>query len=185
MKKIISMAVILGITISCLALPVSAAKISPEIDDIISDVYVEDANGEETDVIIDRTDADDRFQPEEDDEKIIGYYDLTVKGDPKFPIKFKVRVAGGLTKQTEPYILVIDENGNIKRVPVEILKDGYISFVFDKAYKKFALVVKKVSTHVGTSDKTGDTAMPIAICFGLISLVAMGAAAKLIKKKEV
>ena len=178
MKKIISVGLVLLMAISFMALPVSATE-SPEVDDVISNVVVVDKNNNKADVNLNRTDVkDDDLKPQGNDEKVIGYYNVSYKGTPKFPLTFTLKVAG-IKKTSRVYVLAKDNDGNVKRIEAVVLGNEKIKFTFDKAYEVLSVITdKKTSTQVGTSDKTGDFATPIiAICM-LASLAVVYTAKK-------
>lgn len=175
MKKIISLLAAIVFVIGCMALPVSAL-VSPEVDDVITDVTVEDANGDEVEVeLIRLKEVIDELKPESKDEAVISQYTLEVKGDPEYPITFTVKIAG-IKTTSKVYLLAKDEDGSIQYIEAKVLANGKIQFTLDKYYSLLSVISdKKTSTQIGTSDKTGDVVTPIvlAVMFASASVAAV------------
>lgn len=180
MKKIISLLMVLVIFMSCAGLSVSAVKISPEIDDVITDVEVEDSNGQKVSIALIRLEKiTDELKPQSKDEKVIAQYTLKVKGQPKYPITFTAKVAG-IKKNSKIYLLAKDEEG-IQYIEATVIEDGKIKFTLDKYYSLLSLIGKvKSSTQIGTSDKTGD----YMLSFVMVALI-VSASVVLVSKKRV
>lgn len=180
MKKIISLLVVFVILMSCVGLSVSAVKISPEIDDVITDVEVEDSTGGKVSIELLRLEEiSDELKPQSKDEKVIAQYSLKVKGEPKYPITLTAKVAG-IKKDSKVYLLAKDEEG-VQYIEAIVLEDGKIKFTLDKYYSLLSLIGEvKSSTQIGTSDKTGDYMMS----FVMVALIA-SASVILVSKKRI
>lgn len=179
MKKVISILAVLILVIGCTMLPVSA-EVSPEIDDVISQVEAEDANGDKVDIDFVRNDElDEDLKPDSKEDKIIAQYDVIVEGEPEYPITVTLKV-DGVKKGSKVYILAKDEDGSVQYIEAEVLENGKIRFIMDKYYPTIAIVSDvKTSSNIGTSDPTGDYTLPAAMTLLLVS----GAAIVFAKKK--
>ncbi len=184
MKKVISLMLGFMLIIGCAALPVAAVKVSPEIDDIISEVISTDSDGEDAGITLERYTGDvpEGLLPETDDQRLIGVYSVIIDGTPKYPVIMDVELYG-IKKGTDMYVLAMDEDGNVTKIPVEVIADGKIKFTFDKDYTMISLIAdKEAVTEIGVSDKTADLVTPVVFGMLIASLAALVIAAKKIRE---
>ena len=107
MKKIISILAVFILVLGCAVMPVSA-EISPEIDDVISQIEGTDANGEKVDIDFIRLDEiDEDLKPSSKEDKIIAQYEVKIEGNPEYPITVTLKV-DGVKKGSKVYILAIN-----------------------------------------------------------------------------
>lgn len=181
MKKIISLLVALVLIVGCTGVTTFAA--SPEKDSLVTVYEALDNNNNKVDFGLIETDLDDEdLQPSSKDEAVIGIFKVKVSGDVEYPVTVTI-AADGVKTSSKAYILAKDADGNVKKIEVEILKDGVIKFVLDKEYTFLSVIVdKKSSTNRGESDKTGDGVTPIVMTIAFISVVGMAVSLKKVKE---
>lgn len=180
MKKIISLGLGLLLALSLITLPVSAATASPEIDDVVSDVEAEDAAGYDVNIKLDRLDkTEEGVKPENDDEKIIASYSVEIEGNPQYPVRIKMKVAG-IKLGSKVFVVTKDKEGKLTRTAAKVIADGMIEFSIDKTITSLTLIAdKKSASDVGTSDKTGN----YAFVFPVLALCVAGASVLVLKKR--
>lgn len=179
MKKIFSLVAALIFVVGCISMPVSAA-LSPEVDGIISKISVKDNKSQSVSVELKKpAKTIDALKPSSKDDALISQYELTVEGNPEFPLTFTANIAGVKTT-SKVYILAQEEDGSVQYIEAKVISDGVIEFKLDKRYKFIAVLGDKVTaTRIGVSDKTGDTLTTVAA----LALVASMAVAALSLKK--
>ncbi len=183
MKKIVALFVCVLLLVGCVALPASAATVSPEVDDVISNVVVTDntGNGIKNLRLRRQSNVDNRLQPANQNERVISSYDIDKTGDVSFPVTTTLDIAG-IKTNSKIYALALCKDGSIAKVDVKVLADGKISFVVEEEYLSLSFITDKETTSVGTSDKTGNTT---AVCvLAVMMLAAAGVVFTSFKVKE-
>lgn len=173
MKRYFSLLACIVFIIGCISIPASAALVSPEVDDVISDVVVKDQNEDAVDLWFVRQDkTPDNLKPSSSDERVIASYDVEKRGEIEYPVTVTMKIAG-IKKSSKLYVLAVDANGKVKKINVVLLGNGKVSFMLDKDYEAISFITDKKSTSIGTSDKTGDFATPCILSLLMIAGAAV------------
>ncbi len=140
MKKLLSLALVAMLMLSCMIIPVSAEK-SPELKDVISSVegtQKEDEAKVEVS-LTEMTKEDKTLTPKFGKDTVIAQRKVTISGDAKYPLTITAAVDGAKTTSFM-YILAKAANGAVVRLNATIEKDGIVNFSFDKAYTAVSFI---------------------------------------------
>ncbi len=155
MKKLLSLALVMLLMLSCVVLPVSAEK-SPELKDIISSV--EGTQQDEAKVAIkleEMAQQDTALVPKFSKDTVITQRKVTITGDAQYPLTITANVDGAKTTSFM-YILAKAADGSVVRLNATIEQDGVVSFTFDKPYTA-------VSFINAAKEAVADTSTPVEV----------------------
>lgn len=156
MKKVFAFLLTAVLVISA-SVCVAFAAPSIEVEGVISGATVTDANGEAVEIAIEKIDkkvekpfydALQGLKSETKDKtlKIVGHYNVDIKGDPEYPIDIALDVLG-ISKSSKVYVLIQKGKEVVSVIPT--VKKGKILFDYDEAFDKLAIVVDgKTATKV-------------------------------------
>ncbi len=193
MKKILAI-LLTVVLVAALSVTAVFAAPSAEAQGVISGVTVTDANGKEVELNVEKIDGnvnkyfynklvDLRKESGDKSLKVVGHYDLAIKGNPEYELSLVLNVLG-ISDASNVYVLL--QKGNEVVAVTPDISDNELSLVLDKKYEKLAIVTDgKTAGQVEKendvlSPQTADVTPYVAV-IALISLVAIAVLPKKIK----
>ncbi len=183
MKKVLAFLLTAVLVVSA-SVCVAFAAPSVEAEGIISGITATDSNKDEVEIIVDKIDgkvekpfyeALKGLKSETKDKtlKIVGQYNVDIKGNPEYPVNVILDVLG-ISKSSKVFVLLQKGKEVIAVTPT--VKNGKISFDFDEAFDKLAIVVDgKTATNVEKANNvlSPQTADATPYVFALLSVMAL------------
>ena len=133
MKKIISIALCLVFALGCMIIPVSAATLSPEANDIITAMTADNVNIEWG-----KMGSASEFKAEGEKDTIIAQRSFLVEDGATYPLTVTANITG--VKATSiVYVLVRTASGD-KKLDAKVVSDGVVTFTLTEAATAISFV---------------------------------------------
>ena len=133
MKKIISVALCLIFALGCMIIPVSAATLSPEANDIITSMSAGNVNIEWG-----KMGSASAFKAEGKNDTFIAQRSLSIGEGATYPLSVTAKITG-IKTTSEVYVLVRTASGD-EKLAAKVTSDGVVTFSLTKAATAIAFV---------------------------------------------